>query len=101
MEPNSGRTRLQKMRSVDLKTASPSGKNIRKTKSLSAQFLVNIDELISNVAGGFEHETGSVLSRASSHRMGIFSLAGSSVGSDDLSGGVRLQNFCDGKNVKC
>ncbi|GFS34734.1 ABC transporter G family member 27 [Actinidia rufa] len=83
------------MRSVDLKTASPSGKNIRKTKSLSAQFLVNVDELISNVAGGFEHETGLVLSRASSHRMGIFSLAGSSVGSDDLSCGVRLQNFCD------
>ena len=54
---------------------------------------MDIDELVSNVADGFDHETDSVLSRASSHRMGIFSIAGSSVPSESLSGVTRLQFF--------
>uniref|UniRef100_A0A5B7BG54 Putative ABC transporter G family member 22-like n=1 Tax=Davidia involucrata TaxID=16924 RepID=A0A5B7BG54_DAVIN len=79
---------IHKMRSFELKTKSPSGKTIRKTKSLSAQFLINIDELISNMAGSF-HETGSIVSRASSNELGFFSFTGSSLPADDA---MRLQN---------
>lgn len=85
---------LPKMKSLDKKIESPStGRAIRKTKSLSAQFLVNIDELTNNDAGSCDR-TGSIPSRASSNGVGYsFSLAGAIFPSEHIDSDVlRLQS---------
>ncbi|KAG2665661.1 hypothetical protein I3760_15G018600 [Carya illinoinensis] len=82
---------ISKMKSFDKNLESPAGKKIRKAKSLSAQFLVNIDELINNVPGSYD-QTGSVLSRASSNGLGYsFPLAGATMPSENFSDVLRLQ----------
>ncbi|CAL5384495.1 unnamed protein product [Camellia sinensis] len=87
----------RKISSSCIKTGSPRGNSIRKTKSLSAQFLVNIDELINNVTSAFD-ESDTVFSRTLSNE--LFSLTGSSLHpSDEISDVMRLQKPCheDGK----
>lgn len=82
---------LRKIKSLDKKLESPAGIEIRKTKSLSAQFLINIDELINNDAGSYD-QTGSIRSRASSNGIGYsFSLAGAILPSEDISDVLRIQ----------
>ncbi|XP_059454070.1 ABC transporter G family member 22-like [Corylus avellana] len=82
---------LRKIKSLDKKLESPAGRAIRKTKSLSAQFLINIDELINNDAGSHDR-TGSIRSRASSNGIGYsFSLAGAILPSEDTSDVLRIQ----------
>lgn len=93
----------RKKKSLDLKVESPSNENcIRKTKSLSAQFFINIDDLINNVTSGSCDEKcqGSRLSRASSHELGSFPLAGSALPSsgDNVSHIEPLQNPNRSKN---
>ncbi|KAJ7965409.1 ABC transporter G family member 22-like isoform X2 [Quillaja saponaria] len=71
-----------KIRSFDKRLDSPHGTIIRKTKSLSAQFLVDIDELISNVAGNYD-DRGSIPSRTSSNGLGYsLSLTGATISED-------------------
>ncbi|KAL6318433.1 hypothetical protein AAG906_041198 [Vitis piasezkii] len=83
--------RIQKKRSFNREKELASGKAVRKTKSLSSQFLVNIDELFNNVAGSFD-EKGSIPSRASSNGLGFSTpLAGSVLPLDDISDASRLQ----------
>ncbi|RVW24450.1 ABC transporter G family member 22 [Vitis vinifera] len=80
-----------KKRSFNREKELASGKAVRKTKSLSSQFLVNIDELFNNVAGSFD-EKGSIPSRASSNGLGFSTpLAGSVLPLDDISDASRLQ----------
>ncbi|XP_059631626.1 ABC transporter G family member 22-like [Cornus florida] len=83
---------IQKMPSLDLKRVSPSGKTIRKTKSLSAQFLVNIDHLIDNMTCSFDETAGPIVGRAPTDELGFFSVAASSFPSNDISDVMRLQN---------
>jgi hypothetical protein len=87
-----GGSGLRKIKSLDKKLESPTGRAIRKTKSLSAQFLVNIDELINNDAGIIYDRTAG--SRASSNGLGYsFSLAGAILPSEDIPSDVlRLQS---------
>ncbi|KAE8100447.1 hypothetical protein FH972_018344 [Carpinus fangiana] len=94
---------LRKIKSLDKKLESPAGRAIRKTKSLSAQFLVNMDELINNDAGSHDRP-GSIRSRASSNGIGYsFSLAGAILPSEDISDVLRLQipsyNSCRWKKI--
>ncbi|OVA16169.1 ABC transporter-like [Macleaya cordata] len=73
-----------------IKMESPNRKTVHKARSLSrSQFLIDIDELVNNATGRSFSETGSVVSRASSHRLGFsFSLAGATVPSDEISSEV-------------
>ncbi|KAI8016014.1 ABC transporter G family member 22 [Camellia lanceoleosa] len=99
---NQAETSIQKTSSFCVKTGSPRANSIRKTKSLSAQFLVNIDELINNVTGAFD-ESDTLFSTTVSNEMGLFLLTGSSLRpSDEISDVMRLQNPCheDGKMGK-
>ncbi|XP_040995898.1 ABC transporter G family member 22-like isoform X2 [Juglans microcarpa x Juglans regia] len=83
---------ISRMKSFDKNLESPVGKKIRKAKSLSAQFLVNIDELINNVPGSYD-QTCSVLSRASSNGLGYsFPLAGATMPSENFPDVLRLQS---------
>ncbi|THG21303.1 hypothetical protein TEA_009037 [Camellia sinensis var. sinensis] len=89
---------IRKISSSCIKTGSPRGNSIRKTKSLSAQFLVNIDELINNVTSAFD-ESDTVFSRTLSNE--LFSLTGSSLHpSDEISDVMRLQKPCHVKGKK-
>lgn len=83
---------VQRRRSLEKKLES-SAYAIRKTKSLSAQFLVNIDELLNNVDDGSLDETSSVISRASRKQLGFsFSLEGANLPSDDFSDVLKLKS---------
>lgn len=100
-DPRKHAISTRKKQSLDLKEESPArGKAIRKTRSLSAQFLINIDELINNVTTGSYDEKGqgAVLSRASSNELGSFPLAGSALPSDNISDAKTLQNPYRSKN---
>ncbi|KAF5467780.1 hypothetical protein F2P56_011998 [Juglans regia] len=83
---------ISKMKSFDKNLESPTGRKIRKAKSLSAQFLVNIDELINNIPGSYD-QTCSVLNRASSNGLGYsFPLAGATMPSENFPDVLRLQS---------
>ncbi|KAJ4954216.1 hypothetical protein NE237_031048 [Protea cynaroides] len=74
------------------KTESPSQKSIQKTKSLSAQFIVDIEELMTSAVGSFS-ETGSVLSHASSNPLGFSSaFTGATMASENASDVLRLKD---------
>ncbi|XP_042479099.1 ABC transporter G family member 22-like isoform X2 [Macadamia integrifolia] len=92
-EPEIG-SNIRRKLSFGRKIESPSQKSIKKTKSLSAQFL-DIEELVSSAAGSFS-DTGSVLNRASSIPLGFsFSLAGATVTSDNIPDVLRLKDDPD------
>ncbi|XP_043719161.1 ABC transporter G family member 22-like isoform X2 [Telopea speciosissima] len=94
VEPEIGSS-IQRKSSFGRKIESPSKKSIKKTKSLSAHFLVDIEELVSGTAGSFS-DKGSVLSHASSIPLGFsFSLAGATVGLDNASDVLRLKDEPD------
>ncbi|KAK3028855.1 hypothetical protein RJ639_038540 [Escallonia herrerae] len=93
----------QKRRSFELKmSSSPQGKTIRKAKSLSAQFILNIDELINNVTAANYDEGGNTLNGGSGYGMGFLAIAGSSFPSDgNVSHAQRLQSPSrKGSNMK-
>ncbi|XP_010244004.1 PREDICTED: ABC transporter G family member 22-like isoform X2 [Nelumbo nucifera] len=89
-EPEDG-SRTARKRSLGMKMDSSSEKLIHKTKSLSAHFLVDIDKVIKNDTGSFG-ETSSMHDGASRSHLGFsFSLAGATVGFDDISDVRRLK----------
>ncbi|KAL3845438.1 hypothetical protein ACJIZ3_002841 [Penstemon smallii] len=89
-----GETRqsLIKKRSFDLNTEYRNRIPMRKTKSLSSHFLVNIDELMNYVTDSF-NDTESILNDPSDNdEMGFLSIYESSLPSESICDAIKLRN---------
>lgn len=74
------KTRLMKMRSLDSAEESPvHGKSLCLARSFSSHFLINIDEMMSDVG----NEKGALISKTPKGKMGIFSFDRSSISSSE------------------
>ncbi|KAJ8541532.1 hypothetical protein K7X08_002348 [Anisodus acutangulus] len=80
---------LIKMRSLDFAKESPiHGKSLRHARSFSPHFLINIDEMMSDI----HNEKDTLISKTSSGKLGIFSYDRSSISSSNISDDMTLEN---------
>ncbi|KAJ8541688.1 hypothetical protein K7X08_002504 [Anisodus acutangulus] len=87
---------LIKMRSLDFAKESPiHGKSLRHARSFSSHFLINIDEMMSDV----HSEKDTLISKTLSGKLGIFSYDRSSISSSNISDDMTLENSRKGKKI--
>ncbi|KAL3371284.1 hypothetical protein AABB24_008025 [Solanum stoloniferum] len=90
------KTRLMKMRSLDSAEESPvHGNSLCHARSFSSHFLINIDEMMSDV----DNEKGALLSKTPSGKMGSFSSDRSPISSSSISDDVTLENSQKKNNI--
>uniref|UniRef100_M0ZJJ8 White-brown-complex ABC transporter family n=1 Tax=Solanum tuberosum TaxID=4113 RepID=M0ZJJ8_SOLTU len=90
------KTRLMKMRSLDSAEESPvHGKSLCHARSFSSHFLINIDEMMSDI----DNEKGALLSKTPSGKMGSFSSDRSPISSSSISDDVTLENSQKKNNI--